>query len=195
MRFRIKSAHFALRIIVGNNRTEATLKKHGLRLFNAGEDTRHLPRVTESFLKRWREGLRHASSTIKENKQELLLCLWLVFERYMKQKAQGARKAPLHFLSHTVRLSDDLHTATQTQDLVHYNKHIHTEYGKLKNEHLSRSKMREIFSFYWQIVNKSSFHHAIDGVLQPVLDHSFVFFPFEPTLFPTAADTCFQEKN
>ena len=45
--------------------------------------------------------------TIKENKQELLLCLWLVFERNTKKKTQGAGKQR-YSLSHTVGFLDGL---------------------------------------------------------------------------------------
>lgn len=58
--------------------------------------------------------------TIKENKQELPLCLWLLSERntHTKKENLGSKKAALHFLSHTVRFSDGLDLYA-TKELVH----------------------------------------------------------------------------
>lgn len=59
--------------------------------------------------------------TIKENKQELLLCLWLLSECSTKTENSETKKVALHFLSHTVKLLDGLDLCA-TKELVCCNK-------------------------------------------------------------------------
>lgn len=65
--------------------TKVSLKKQRFKLFNLGEDTKHLPCITK-FLVHTVGGFAVLTYTIKENKRELLLCLWLVFEQNLKKK-------------------------------------------------------------------------------------------------------------
>lgn len=72
-------------------------------MFNVGKDTKHLLLVAHKlFLVGYGcggGGFSMPTLTIKENKQELLLCLWLVFELKHKKGNLGRGKAALHFLS------------------------------------------------------------------------------------------------